>query len=379
MPARTGGDMALQNLVSTSAWVLFLLVSTLRISLAAPGSPATTKLEATILTPDGKPAAGAEVVVATADFPAWPNVPLAERAKEPERYGNPARALAGPNGRFTVAVPADAGRLSLQHDSGYAELSPSEAAGSPQLTLQPWCTVKGVARLGPKPLANVEVRLGGFPYSNDAGRVYYSYGTTTDADGRYALRRVPAGLAKVTLWNKRNESTLERYVEAEPGKPATLDLGGNGRPVTGRLALNGTLDLANVENSGIREGRLNVATMFRLDIPSPDFAEQRTPAFQQLSAQQRDDAERNWRNTPDAIAVHVKQHRHDPRIQKDGSFRIEDVPPGTYMLHISVRRLERAGGTYKDTGSAGKTVVVPGPAPSDEPIDVGELSISDAL
>ena len=358
--------------------LLLVLAASTRGVLAAD-APAKNTLEAVVLTPDDKPAAGAEVIVATADEPVWANVPLAEREKDPERWGKHARAIAGADGRFSLALPVDAGRIAVTHDAGYAELSPAEAGKSPRLKLQPWCTVKGVARLGSKPLAGVEVRLGNFGYSNHAARVYYNYGIKTDAEGRYELRRVPAGLAKVTLWNKPKESMLELYVGAEPGKPATLDLGGAGRPVVGRLVLQGSLDVANIDNFAIKEGRLNVTTTFRLDIPSPDFAERRTPEFQKLSPQEREDAERAWRNSPESIAAHVRQYRHDPRVQKDGTFRMEDIPPGTYMLYITVRRLERAGGSYEEVGFATKTVEVPGPAPSDEPFDVGDLAVTDGL
>lgn len=143
--------------------------------------------------------------------------------------------------------------------------------------------------------------------------------------------------------------------------------------------LRGTLDVADIDNFAITEGRLSVSTMFRLDIPAPDIAAKREPAFQKLSPQDREDAERAWRNTSASIAAHVEQYRRDPRIGKDGTFRMEDVPPGTYMPHVTIRRLRRGGGNFENIGSARKTVEVPGPAPSDEPLDVGELTINDGL
>src|SRR5687768_14707609 len=108
--------MTNRSIVFTSAAVLLLC------SLATATARADSTATGTVVSAAGEPVEGAEVVVATPQMPAWPNL----EAEERDALGKAAAAtLTDKAGKFKIAVPEGVSLLSIVHPrSGYAQLKP---------------------------------------------------------------------------------------------------------------------------------------------------------------------------------------------------------------------------------------------------------------
>jgi hypothetical protein len=164
---------------------------------------------------------------------------------------------------------------------------------------------------------------------------------------------------------------LQRFTGASPDKPARLDVGGAGRPVTGKLVLRGGLDLKNLAPTAKRGQRLFSSSYFRRDVPLVE-----APNLEgKVPDQEWEDEVRRWRTTPETIAAHEPQFFWETEFQPDGSFRYDDVPPGDYQLVVRIWRPGTNGN--EDLGELKRRVVVPDtPAvPTAEPLDLGDLQV----
>jgi hypothetical protein len=167
----------------------------------------------------------------------------------------------------------------------------------------------------------------------------YGYDTTTDELGRFTFDRVvpykgtvSRGVANPVDRRGSPAWGWETSVEVKPGQTARVRIGGNGRAVTGRVVLDG----------------------------KPE-----TPV--------------DWaKNQPLAIHVRREGRRYAADLDKDGGFRLEDIPPGLYVLRLPVDgpldpQTERNGDPI---GLAMMDLIVPDPPASrpDQPFAAGTIT-----
>jgi hypothetical protein len=345
--------------------VVFVFACVTRVVDAQDGGTAS----GTVTSPAGQPVEGADVIVATGEKPAWPNVPAAER-DEAKRGGATAKTDAA--GRFTVELPPSSALLSISHpDSGYAELKPESLGEASPVKLEPWCRVEGVFKVGAKPApAGTMVSLGVVGGASNGPRIHYAYSATTDAEGRYVLDRVPAGLNQIRTKASEKASPLDQYVRTEPGKAVRFDIGGKGRPVVGKLVLGTHLDTKNLNRDTDPSQRLLSNSHLRRNVPWPK--QPTDGGGGGSSPEEREETARAWRKTPEAFEQWKDQYRCNVEFAEDGSFRFEDVPPGKYILTLTI---------YQRTGLIGvirPEVEVPASPdlPTDQPLDLGDLKIA---
>ena len=101
--------------------------------------------------PDGKPAEGVDVVLATeADQVLFEGGRFESRTSAPE-------SKTGPDGRFAFTAPKGNFLLVALGDAGYADASPADFAKSDKLILQPWGRLEGEVMAGRRPKANEEI------------------------------------------------------------------------------------------------------------------------------------------------------------------------------------------------------------------------------
>jgi hypothetical protein len=158
-----------------------------------------------------------------------------------------------------------------------------------------------------------------------------------------------------------------RFVSGETTK---LDLGGTGRPVTGRLA----------PPADFREKAL---WNFALVSTQVDFTQPKSPpvpADVQNNPERRNAWWKEWKATDEGKAWQAAYETHDKllaasphftaSVDRDGSFRIDDMPPGKYVLSVRFSRHE-AGHL------SGYRFSVPeaGSAEARRPIDLGVLTL----
>ena len=99
-----------------------------------------------------------------------------------------------------------------------------------------------------------------------------------------------------------------------------------------------------------------------------------------MSEYDRESRNRQIRQWAQEIDLLRRSYQHFPLLldKADGTFRVDDVPPGRYELRVSVA----ASGTpkYEHLGGLTREFTVP-PVPggqSDEPVDLGTLTVEPA-
>jgi hypothetical protein len=310
--------------------------------------------------PDGSPAAGAELALAMKS--AAPYIRDGEVA-EPKRHTT---VFAGADGSFRFPPQTEPASVLAFDDRGFAEATEAQLADSPEhaMTLRPWGRVEGTLHVNAKLGANERVALS--PHRRDpVGEimVLFQYDVQTDAQGRFVFERVVPGRADVSRMIELSTHQFEfgpwERVNIDPGRTTRVKVGGNVWPVIGRA----------VKPSGLKtpidwtDGQF----LFRLRPPSTEppnmTREERAAWYKTWATTAAGKAHLAWQENP---------RIHCFRVARDGSFRIDNVTPGTYDL-----TLQFFGESWRAIASAKRTVLVP-PIPggrSDEPLDLGTIEL----
>ena len=300
----------------------------------------TDTLAGIVQLPDGKPAGGVDVVLATdGDQVLFQLGRLESRTSAP-------RSKTGPDGRFAFTAPKGDFLLIALGDAGYADASPADFAQSDKIVLQPWGRLEGHVTAGRRPKANEEISFSpSRPRGGFQPLVFiHQYDTKTDDHGRFAFDRVVPGpglvaRAVVTNFGRFSQRLLcgGEAVDIHPGRTTTVHIGGKGRPVIGQVVLEGTPE------TPIEWTHNPPAMMTRLK----DKADNMASAYVSLGS----------------------------NFDKDGRFRIDDVTPGTYELSFSLnaRPNPQAPEPGEAIGSVRMSVTVPG-GESDKPLDLGTIT-----
>jgi beta-lactamase regulating signal transducer with metallopeptidase domain/thiol-disulfide isomerase/thioredoxin/protocatechuate 3,4-dioxygenase beta subunit len=295
--------------------------------------------------PDGSPVAGAEVTLATREN----HVSL--RSGRFDRNANVPRFKTGADGRFTFLPPDDRFLLIALSDFGFADASSDEFAKSGKLVMQPWGRIEGGVRIGARAGAGQEVTFQPTRPDRGGGIYVFDYGYTTGTDdrGRFVFDRVipgPGTVSRVIITefagrSQRHMPGWNEPVDVKPGRTVEVKIGGKGRPVIGRVVLDGTPEI-------------------------PVDWTQNEPAT--ITSPPKD-----W-GTPGHQYARFAAH-----IDRDGRFRIEDIPTGHYQLNIQANAVpdsafRSAGTTIGRTEMAVTMPDVPG-GRSSEPLDLGTITV----
>ncbi|HEY3964784.1 MAG TPA: carboxypeptidase regulatory-like domain-containing protein [Planctomycetaceae bacterium] len=272
---------------------------------------ATGRQEAVVLNMDGTPAAGAEVLVGTASNP------VSIRENQPDRSNRVAVSQTDRAGRVRIDARADDFTVFVLGTSGFARVPRTEFDGAVDepvtIVLKPWARVEGTMRNRQTTLAAelIQLNLAGVWGNSPRSGLHAQYNlqTKSDANGRFVFDRVPSDVDVVVAHHVavRTErgpffaNGKSAQFKAPPGQVRTIVLGGTGRTVIGRFQLKDEAWAADWEGS---LGALHLAE-------KPAEAD-------------------------------VQYYWPSPRfdIDRDGSFRIEDVPPGPYRLAFSLLALK---------------------------------------
>jgi hypothetical protein len=240
-------------------------------------------------------------------------------------------------------------------DGGYAEARPEEMAESGRLTLKPWGKIKGRARIGRQPAANQIISFHGRdqrPAGPGVVNAFYSIETRTDPQGNFGFDRVIPGAGEVArvvvteLGNGMSQhmGCWQEPVDVAPGQTVLVHIGARGRPVIGRVVLPAAPGARPVEWRQNRPARIEKARNFN---PLQGLFGKDPRPFDRFAA----------------------------GLDKDGRFRIDDVPPGHYELTVTIeapRGLNRPG-MIEELGRVKVPVHVP-EGSDDVPVDLGEIT-----
>jgi uncharacterized GH25 family protein len=286
---------------------------------------------ATVLTPDGRPAAGAKVTVL------GPNEVVSLNRGELENQ--PDVHDADQTGRVQIAVKNNNFRLVITHPSGYLDQSGLPSANPRQLKLTSWARVEGTVQVARRPQSDVEVLLNtpssasNAPPRNAPPRDQDTQ--TTDSRGRFAFARAISGLHWIVVKRVAGEGKSETTftatvpVDCPAGQTTHVDVGGTGRPVIGQLRR----PPESKSGDSLRSASIVV-------MPAIDWSDIETvPTF---SAK------------PDS----------------DGNFSLDEIPPGDYLLQAFV-----PGAPPLQLQSHHFTVSQINPKLSQRPVDLGVLTL----
>ena len=148
---------------------------------------------------------------------------------------------------------------------------------------------------------------------------------------------------------------------AKPAETLPVNLGGTGRPLIGRAV--------KLPRTEIPIDWTNGSYWLRLQPPPiaepPNMTRERRAAWY-----------KTWSTTEEGkayLAYQENPRSYGFRVERDGSFRIDDVTPGTYLL-----TLQLFGGPGRRTiATLKRTVIVPAipGGRSDEPLDLGTIEL----
>lgn len=286
-------------------------------------------------------------------------------------------------GRFVIPAEIDSSVLVVAHKEGYAEQtnalallgrkspydqSTSEqfdntrtvAQGVPVIELRPWGRVEGQVLLGEAPVKGATYWV--YQGRNDNFHVSSNESIETDADGRFVVEHVPPGrFGTCYRYAKGSDGAssyslngLVAHFDVPVGKTVSLELGGKGRTLIGKL----------VSKSG-GTGEVNWSkTSLQLSLPYPSF-------MRGLGGV--DESATLWSTF--LQTEEGKQYTQKKfEVNADGTFRLEGVPAAEYVLSV---KLEGKGVPEGSVLGGSKQIIVPAVLPIDQekPIDLGTISI----
>lgn len=307
-------------------------------------------------TPDGQPLPNAEVYLSTA----FVSVPVyAERSDKVQS------TVTDRSGRF--AFPDDPANRAIivLNEKGYGQASVAELAKRSEIVLQPWAHIEGTLREGTKIMANQAIHLSrtrfGSKIQERTFRAAHDTSTTTDAAGRYLFDRVAPGDIWIS-WKKAKDryDVQYRYVDVQAGRLLTVDLGGRGRPITGRA------QLLDADNSAPVKfyGSIWPWTLHQMRKP---------PNWSDLSPDEQESLTVEWEKTPEAKIYNQEKCPIDFRLAADGTFTIPDLPPGGYRVTVASWTGAPVSSRMISRGVAQIAVPEMPSGRSDEPLDIGTV------
>jgi hypothetical protein len=278
-----------------------------------------------VLLPNGDPADNATVLLCTSVVGVTLDAPAhVQNGLNTTKY----HAQTDAQGRFSLAPAVDPQGLIIVHDAGYAQASVAALVPGESVTLQPWGRVTGKVILDSQPAANQHVAAyAQVARYSDTGRRFgfltFHFEATTDAEGKFSFEKVPPGRCNIFRQERRPLSGFESHetaVEVKAGTQAEVVLGGTGRTIIGKAVL--------VQPTAAVDWQ-TVPVHLRLKATDQPGSRPKRDDFSSKEAFIK--AQEHF------FSAYAAQQRFGAFCDSDGSFRVPDVPAGTYELQIKVR------------------------------------------
>jgi len=342
----------------------------------------TQNLTGLVIMPQGKPAVGAKVAIGSTQ------ARFGVRDGELQDFQpNGNTATTDQQGRFEMAPLSGAIQVVVTHSEGYTEFQSADGLSLETIQLNPWAKVDGVFRIGQKPIAHavIDLNLTGQALGSVRSLSTNSR-TTTDHQGHFTFDRVlpgdsrigPGSIQQFLDGEKELKSRLRIGANLSAGQTTHLDIGGTGRPVTGQIEppgeFNGKVDWHSAEL---------VVRVYVPELPRPekpplpaDIAADPAKSAAWMNQWQQTDAGKVWTTLNLALQNSYRRQIRGAyftvNIDRDGKFRIDDVPADEYSLSVRFNQNLKVPGNIQNYRF---TVPTMKGDRSDDPLDLGILTL----
>ena len=292
-------------------------------------------IEGTVLTPDGKVASKATLAIGL------PNRTIQLQGRQIAGHGKPrpnrlsdqwrvpTSVMSNDQGRFVLPYETDsAAVLCVVHESGYFEQSCNEFTRSiadsdtpVEIKLEKWGRVDGQVLWKDKPGAGETIRATVHRNEPYPGLIAAYDKVEADEQGNYSFRNLlPGNVQLGHLVNSPEQQGPQQlkyeypvlHVSLEPGQIETMDFGGEGIDVQGRLT-----GLNSYENVSIA-----------IRPPAPDVW-----GFRRFNGAGANGLQRGYQALQDSDYAPL-YFREGVKVNDDGTFEIDDVMTGQYNLWV---------------------------------------------
>jgi RNA polymerase sigma factor (sigma-70 family) len=275
---------------------------------------------------NGLPLAGAEVTLVSGKGVRIQGGRTYQREHHPH-------LLTGPDGRFAFSPPGVPFRVVALHEQGYAEGSARTIEEGQSLTIEPWGRIEGTLRVSGRALAHETIYAEVEEVGRDPGdpRIDNTNQVQTDDHGHFVFDRLSPGDAEAFWMPERNgaRTTADRYyrssfIDLQLGQTARLDIVlEGGPPLVGRIVVPD------------KEGRPlhMIKARAHLVSKSPEI-----PYPPELTEEERKEWLEHWQFTEVGRTYRRwrRSHGHSLEVREDASFRVDEIQPGAYDLHVNV-------------------------------------------
>ena len=319
---------------------------------------AATAITVTVLSPDGRAVAGADVGLISPGA-RLRLVPGGISHQNLQSVG--ALLTTDATGHFNLPGDIAITHVIVAGTDGYAEVTPSELASQPTIRLQPWGRIEGTYLVGGQPAAGRHVQFGyGHGDLNGVSSDFLSFRVKVDTDGRFVFPQVPPGQHRVSGLIPRppphdTEFTVPQPVDIEirPGETTTVTLG-SGYAVSAQLRW---IDGVKPETGE------NILARVRTPFP-PSFEKAAKDPAGSAKLQQSSEFREFAKTVQIVTAV----------VTGDGSVTAEGILAGDYVLEVFVMPKAVAGQRVVPLATGQVSFTVPA-NPANGSLDLGEIVV----
>jgi hypothetical protein len=198
------------------------------------------------------------------------------------------------------------------------------------------------------------------------------FAARSDATGKFTIEQVPPGDGRVAIDNGPDTAPLwSPSIRVNPGETAQVQLGGVGRPVTGRLVAPPGVEIRSWTNQ---------VTLAQLHVEWDDY---HVPKELTGNAVERWELESE--DTEAGRAWFRDQYSYGFKVGPDRSFAIPEVLPRKYRLFVNVGQGYLGSGSSSATSQPGdpqiaqtrmRVMVPEATADGGSPVDLGEIILN---